>query len=60
MQQTPIRKLRRDRTRQTQELSLAKASGDEARAAEIEKTIAALDKQIAVHAAEIASRTSKA
>ncbi|MEP7211006.1 MAG: hypothetical protein ABI740_09240 [Alphaproteobacteria bacterium] len=47
MKQSPIRKLRRDRSRQVQELSLAKGTGDTARAQEIEAGIKQLDKEIA-------------
>ena len=47
MKQTPIRRLRRDRSRQVQELSLAKGTGDVVRAKEIEAAIKALDREIA-------------
>ena len=47
MKQSPIRRLRRDRSRQVQELSLAKGTGDVARAKEIEAAIKALDREIA-------------
>jgi len=47
MKQSPIRRLRRDRSRQVQELSLAKGTGDTAKAKEIEAAIKALDREIA-------------
>jgi hypothetical protein len=47
MKQSPIRRLRRDRSRQVQELSLAKGTGDTVKAKEIEAAIKALDKEIA-------------
>mgnify|MGYP003526029851 CR=1 FL=1 len=46
MKQSPIRRIRRDRSRLLQELSLARGTGDPAKAAELEKTIADLDRQI--------------
>lgn len=49
MKQSPIRKLRRDRSRLVQELSLARGTGDAERAAEIEKQIAELDRKITGH-----------
>ncbi|MDP3492803.1 MAG: hypothetical protein Q8R82_06785 [Hyphomonadaceae bacterium] len=51
MKQTPIRRLRRDRSRLVQELSLARGTGDTAKAADVEKSIADLDRQIASHEA---------
>lgn len=47
MQQTPIRRLRRDRSRRVQELSLAKGTNDTARVTELEAEIKKLDKEIA-------------
>jgi len=48
MKQSPIRKLRRDRSRLVQELTLAKAAGGDAdKVAQIEAHIAALDSEIA-------------
>jgi hypothetical protein len=47
MKQSPIRRLRRDRSRLVQELSLAKGGGDTAKASEVEAQIKALDKEIA-------------
>lgn len=46
MKQSPLRRLRRDRSRLVQELALARGTGDPARAAEIEQQIAELDKKI--------------
>lgn len=46
MKQSPLRRLRRDRSRLVQELALARGTGDPARAAEIEQQIADLDKKI--------------
>ena len=40
MKQSPIRRIRRDRSRLLQELSLARGTGDLAKAAELEKNIA--------------------
>lgn len=56
MKQSPIRRLRRDRSRLTQDLSLARAAGDAAKIAEIETRIAALDKEIASMKAENARK----
>jgi uncharacterized protein involved in exopolysaccharide biosynthesis len=47
MKQSPIRKLRRDRTRLQQDLVLSKAGGDTPQIAIIEKKIRDLDKEIA-------------
>lgn len=47
MKQSPIRRLRRDRSRLVQELALAQGTGDTAGAADIEKRIRDLDKAIA-------------
>ena len=47
MKQSPIRKLRRDRSRLTQELELALGTGDKGGAATLEHQIKALDKEIA-------------
>jgi hypothetical protein len=48
MKQSPIRKLRRDRSRLVQDLALANAGGgDRVKASEIEGRIAELDKEIA-------------
>ena len=46
MKQSPIRKLRRDRTRLQQDLVLSKAGGDAPQIAIIEKKIRDLDKEI--------------
>lgn len=46
MKQSPIRKLRRDRSRLTQELALARGTGDADTASEIERRIADLDARI--------------
>ena len=46
MKQSPLRRLRRDRSRLVQELALARGTGDPANAAEIEQQIAELDKKI--------------
>ncbi len=46
MKQSPLRRLRRDRSRLVQELALARGTGDPAKAAEIEQQIAELDKKI--------------
>ncbi len=46
MKQSPIRRLRRDRSRLVQELSLARGTGDAEKADDIEKQIAELDKKI--------------
>lgn len=45
--QSPIRKLRRDRSRLEQELSLAQGTDDKAAIPVIKKKIADLDKEIA-------------
>jgi len=55
MKQSPIRKLRRDRTRLVQDLALARGTSDPA-ASEIEKRISELDKQIAAMEIENAKR----
>ena len=47
MKQSPIRKLRRDRSRLVQELELAKGTGDKEGAATIEQRIRELDRDIA-------------
>ena len=56
MKQSPIRKLRRDRMRLAQDLSLAHAAGNAARISEIEKRMSALDKEIAAMDAENARK----
>jgi uncharacterized small protein (DUF1192 family) len=56
MKQSPIRKLRRDRARLVQDLALARGTNDPAKAAEIEKRIGELDKEIAALEAENARR----
>lgn len=58
MKQSPIRKLRRDRTRLVQELALARGTRDPDRASEIEKRIGELDTQIAALEVENARRRS--
>lgn len=45
--QSPIRKLRRDRSRLQQELALAEGTGDTAAVPVLRKRIADLDKEIA-------------
>ncbi len=60
MKQSPIRRIRRDRSRLVQELSLALGTGDPAKAAELKKSIADLDKQIAAHEAEVVRNSGKA
>ncbi len=52
MKQSPIRKLRRDRSRLVQELALAQGTGDTAGAAEVETRIKALDREIAAQEAK--------
>jgi hypothetical protein len=47
MKQSPIRKLRRDRSRLAQEFALAKGTGDTAGASIAEKRLRDLDKEIA-------------
>ena len=47
MKQSPIRRLRRDRTRLVQDLALARGTNDPAKASELEGRIAELDKEIA-------------
>lgn len=47
MKQSPIRKLRRDRSRLVQELALAEGTGDKAGVAIASKRISDLDKEIA-------------
>ncbi|HOZ27128.1 MAG TPA: hypothetical protein PLH23_05790 [Hyphomonadaceae bacterium] len=47
MKQSPIRRLRRDRSRLVQELALARGTGDPVKADELEKQIADLDTKIA-------------
>ena len=56
MKQSPIRKLRRDRARLVQDLALARGTNDPARAAELEKRISDLDKQIAAREVENARK----
>jgi hypothetical protein len=56
MRQTPIRKLRRDRSRLVQELSMAKGSGDGAVAAAAEARIRELDREIAALEADAARK----
>jgi hypothetical protein len=56
MKQSPIRKLRRDRARLAQELSLARGTGDADKASEIEKRFSELDRQIAAMEAENARK----
>jgi hypothetical protein len=56
MKQSPIRKLRRDRTRLMQDLSLARAAGDADKASEIESRIKELDRQIAALGADNAQK----
>ena len=46
MKQSPIRKLRRDRSRLAQELQLAQGTGDAAQVPVLEKRIRDLDKEI--------------
>lgn len=46
MKQSPIRKLRRDRSRLAQELALAQGTGDTAQVPILEKKIRDLDKEI--------------
>ncbi|HOY79248.1 MAG TPA: hypothetical protein PLN33_15635 [Hyphomonadaceae bacterium] len=46
MKQSPLRRLRRDRSRLVQEHALALGTGDKDKAAEIELQIADLDKKI--------------
>lgn len=46
MKQSPLRRLRRDRSRLVQELALARGTGDPAKATELEQQIADLDKKI--------------
>jgi hypothetical protein len=48
MKQSPIRRLRRDRSRLVQELALAEGTGDKAGVAIASKRISDLDKEIAV------------
>lgn len=47
MKQSPLRKLRRDRSRLVQELALAEGTGDKAGVAIASKRISDLDKEIA-------------
>jgi len=47
MKQSPIRKLRRDRSRLEQEFQLARGTGDKEGAVKYEQQIKALDKEIA-------------
>jgi hypothetical protein len=56
MKQSPIRRLRRDRTRLSQDLSLARAAGDAGKVSEIEKRMSALDKVIAAMESENARK----
>jgi hypothetical protein len=46
MKQSPIRRLRRDRSRLAQELALAQGTGDTANIPVLEKKIRDLDKEI--------------
>ena len=46
MKQSPIRKLRRDKSRLEQELALARGTGDTAAVPVLEKRIRDLDKEI--------------
>jgi hypothetical protein len=46
MKQSPIRRLRRDRSRLAQELALAQGTGDTAAVPVLEKRIRDLDKEI--------------
>jgi hypothetical protein len=46
MKQSPLRRLRRDRSRLVQEHALALGTGDKEKAAEIEQQIAELDRKI--------------
>jgi uncharacterized small protein (DUF1192 family) len=55
MKQSPIRKLRRDRTRLVQDLALARGTNDP-KVAEIEKRIGELDREIAAMEAENARK----
>ncbi len=57
MKQSPIRKLRRDRSRLTQELALARGTGDSDKASDVERQIAELDARIRAMEAR-AQRTS--
>ena len=56
MKQSPIRRLRRDRTRLVQDLALARGTNDPAKAWEIEKRIGELDKAIVALEAENARK----
>jgi hypothetical protein len=47
MKQSPMRKLRRDKSRLQQDLTIAHGSGDKAAIAILEKRIRDLDKEIA-------------
>lgn len=58
MKQTPIRKLRRDRSRQVQELALAKGTGDAEGVVRATKRISDLDKEIAALEAARGDRQS--
>jgi hypothetical protein len=60
MKQSPIRKVRRDRSRLAQELALALGTGDTAAAKDIESRISELDRQIAAHEAELIRSGKKA
>lgn len=55
MKQSPIRKLRRDRSRLVQELAMAQGTGDTAGASAIEQRIRDLDRNIAAMEARKAS-----
>jgi hypothetical protein len=56
MKQSPIRKLRRDRSRLQQELALAQGTDDKAAIPVLEKKIHDLDKEIAaIEKARVAS-----
>lgn len=46
MKQSPLRRLRRDRSRLVQEHALALGTGDKEKATEIEQQIAELDRKI--------------
>jgi uncharacterized small protein (DUF1192 family) len=56
MKQSPIRRLRRDRTRLVQDLALARGTNDPAKASELEKRISDLDKEIVALEAENARK----
>jgi len=56
MKQSPIRRLRRDRTRLVQDLALAHGTNDPAKASELEKRISELDTKIAAMDADNARK----